>query len=141
MVQTHTGQMWSPSDPINIIWNDSGGVPENIAQTARNNLVLNGWTESTTCPGATQYINYLGAWIPQEYQIYDVGDCDHTHLRIWDLTSDRAIGAAHEEFWRPDTYAIKHTSSTGPSGWETSFEGHVVSNFESVETQVDERWA
>lgn len=138
---THKDQMYSPSDPINIIWNDSGGVPENIAQEARNNLVLNGWTESSICPGLTQYINYLGAWIPQEYQVYDVSDCDRTHVRIWDLTSDRAIGGSHAEIKVTGEWEVRHFSGTGPSGTETQIDGHVVTDFESAETQVNNEFS
>jgi len=133
-----TGSAYQQYDPIDIIITDTASASTDVLNAAVGRMNGNGWS-ATTCGGSSNlYVlinNVFTQQTTHEYK-YIVGFCDQYHVRLWRITADLAIGAAHQEVWKGfDQFDIKHVMST--TWWEdnvTPF--HVVNSWENGESQV-----
>lgn len=134
-----TGNAYQQYDPIDIIIDDTANASTDVLNAAVGRMNGNGWS-ATTCGGSSNlYVlinNVFTQQTTHEYK-YIVGWCDQYHVRLWRITADRAIGAAHQEVWKGfDQFDIKHVMPSA-TWWEDNFTPfHVVNSWENGESQV-----
>jgi len=133
------GSTYVKYDPINVIWADTQNASTDVLNTAVGRMNGNGWGQTSVCLISSDLYILIGStWTKQtahEYK-YIVGWCDQYHVRMWRLSADSAIGAAHKEHWHGfDQFDIRHIG--GWNVWEDNVTpGHVVDSWEGAETEV-----
>lgn len=131
------GTAYEYYDPIDLIWDDTNNASSDVLNAALSRMNGNGWSQITCYPSSTLYVivnGYFTAQNANEYK-YTGGICDQYHVRLWRITADRAIGAAHQEVVDTRTFDIRHIG--GPNYWENDVQPyHIVISFENGETQA-----
>ena len=123
-------------DPVNLIFQETSST--GITVIVKDHLVTAGWSTSKgLCGGGDQKLKINGVWTQQDYQIFKTDFiCDRWHMRLWEVNSDQAVGAAHYEDTHIGTsFDIIHTGN-GQSTEIDVVPTHVVHNWEGAEDKV-----
>ena len=124
------------TDPVNLIFEEDNS--SGITDIVKDHLVNEGWsTSGGICGGANQKLKINGVWTQQDYQIFKTDFiCDRWHMRLWEVNSDQAVGAAHyEDTHSLTSFDIVHTGN-GQSTEVGVILGHVVHDWEGAEDKV-----
>jgi len=125
-------------DPIDLKFDRVGITPVVMIDQVKSLMNSNGWTSSPPCGASDQYVLFGTTWKKQNaHEAKAISGCDQYHVRLWAISNDLVIGAAHKEYASLLTYRIHHIPQGMTDYWETGqTPGHVVDDFELGETQV-----
>ncbi len=121
-----------------MIWDDTTNASTDVLTALQSRMNSNGWGGTSVCVFSSSLYVLIGTtWTAQttnEYK-YITGFCDQYHVRLWKLSADRVIGAAHKEHWHGfDVFDIEHIGGMGAT--ENDVTPYVVDSFELGETEA-----